>query len=103
MNTGLRVHKPDRCFEGYTLYAPSVPKFAPNETPRGAICLVDMSGRLVHEWPTETALQSFCRLLPGGTLLYPTNDRSDLASAGIREIDPDGQVVWFYPDRKSVV
>ena len=99
MNPGLHIHKPEQCFEGFTLYCPSVPKFAPNEKPEGEIYLVDMSGDIVHRWPVHTALQSFCRLLPNGNLLYPTNDRSDLASAGIRELDPDGNVVWFYPCR----
>lgn len=99
MQTGLRIHKPEKCSEGYTLYCPSVPKFVPTDKPDGEIYLVDMSGEIVHRWPTQTALQSFCRLLPDGNLLYPTNDRSDLASAGIRELDPEGNVVWFYPCR----
>ena len=99
MQTGLRIHKPDKCFAGYTLYCPSVPKFAPQEKPEGAVFLVDMDGKVVHRWPIRTALQSFCRLLPNGQLLYPTNDRSDLADAGIREIDPAGNVDWIYPCR----
>ena len=99
METGVRVYEKDRCFDGYTLYCPSIPKFAPNEKPEGEIYLVSMTGELVHRWPVHTALQSFCRLLPNGNLLYPTNDRSDLGSAGIREIDPQGDVVWFYPCR----
>lgn len=98
-DTGLRLHNADRAFEGYTLYCPSIPKFAPDETPSGEIYLIDMAGDVVHRWPVRTALQSFCRLLPDGNLLYPTNDRSDLGSAGIREIDPAGNVVWFYPCR----
>ena len=99
METGLRIHQPEKCFAGYTLYAPSVPKFAPSDKPEGEIYLVDMDGELVHRWPVHNALQSFCRLLPTGNLLYPTNDRSDLASAGIRELDLEGNVVWFYPCR----
>ena len=99
MQTGLRTYQPAKCSEGYTLYCPSVPKFEPSEKPAGEIYLIDMTGEIVHRWPTQTALQSFCRLLPNGNLLYPTNDRSDLASAGIREIDPQGNVIWFYPCR----
>jgi hypothetical protein len=99
MQTGLRMYKPDKCYSGYTLYCPSIPQFAPNEEPRGEIYLVNMEGEIAHRWPVRTALQSFCRLLPNGNLLYPTNDRSDLGSAGIREIDPKGNVVWIYPCR----
>lgn len=96
MQTGLRFHDETRSFAGYTLYCPSVPKFAPEDEPEGAIYLIDMAGTLVNRWPVHTALQSFCRLLPDGSLLYPTNDRSDLASAGIRRIDPAGNVLWYY-------
>lgn len=99
METGLRVYQAGKCADGYTLYCESVPKFEPSEAPNGQIFLIDMNGAVVHRWPTRTSLQSFCRLLPNGNLLYPTNDRSDLGSAGIREIDPEGNVVWFYPCR----
>lgn len=96
MESALRVYDQSKCFEGYTLFCPSVPKFSPREEPEGEIYLIDMAGEVVHSWPVHTALQSFCRLLPNGNLLYPTNDRSDLASAGIREIDPQGNVLWYY-------
>ena len=97
METGLRIHDPGSCFPGYTLYCPSIPKFAPSETPEGEIYLIDMDGELVHRWPVHTALQSFCRLLPNGNLLYPTNDRSDLGSARrVLPRRPPGAVGFFY-------
>lgn len=93
---GLTVYKPDKCYAGYTLFAESYEDVAATADGAGEIYLVDMQGKVVHTWKVKTALQSFCRLLPNGNLLYPTRDRSDLGKAGLRELDPDSNIVWSY-------
>ncbi|WP_162989912.1 aryl-sulfate sulfotransferase [Natronorubrum halophilum] len=96
MSTGVTIHDPNATDEGYTLLCETYqfPEEAPDGT--GKIYLIDMDGEPVHEWRVDTAVQSFCTLLPNGNLLYPTRDRSDLSRAGLRELTPDGEVVWSY-------
>ncbi len=93
---GLGVYDPDRGFGGYTLLAETYqfPDGAPDGT--GSIYLIDEDGRPVHRWETETAVQSHCKLLPNGNLLYPTRDRSRIEEAGVRELDPESNVVWSF-------
>ena len=96
MAGGVTVYQADRCSNGYTLFCEEYedPKLAPDGKPR--IYLIDMEGNPVHTWHVETALKSFCRLLPDGNLLYPTRDRSNIMEAGLRELDPQSTVVWYY-------
>ncbi len=96
METGVITHDRERAWPGYTLYCESWedPRRSPDG--KGEILLVDMDGQIVHRWYVETALQSFCRLLPDGDLLYPTRDRSDIAKAGVRRLDPQSNVLWWY-------
>jgi len=94
--TGVIVYKPEKCFKGYTLFCPSYEDPSLTEDGRGEIYLIDMEGNPVHIWHVKTALQSFCRLLPNGNLLYPTRDRSDIRRDGLRELDILSNVVWYY-------
>jgi len=50
---------------------------------------------VVHEWNVKTALQ-LTELLPNGNLYYTARDRSDINQAGLREIDPEGNIVWSF-------
>ena len=98
--TGVTVHEPGKCWEGYTLFCesrndPSLLRETEGDG-KGAIHLIDMQGRPVHKWYVDTALQSFCRLLPDGNLLYPTRDRSRIERAGLRELDPESNTLWYY-------
>lgn len=92
--TGVRVHDPGRAFESYTLYCETYDPLPDGET--GTIYLIDMDGEPVHTWEVGTALQSYPRLRPDGNLVYPTRDRSTVEEAGLRELAPDGEVVWSY-------
>ena len=96
MQTGVTTYQPDRCFDGYTLVCESYEDPSLTADGTGKIYLIDMHGEPVHRWHVGTALQSFCRLLPDGNILYPTRDRSDIKQAGIRELDPQSSVVWYY-------
>lgn len=89
----VTVHEPDRFFPGYTLFCHTYDPPAPAE--RARVLLINMEGRLVHEWNPDTAVQ-LCQLLPNGNLLYSTRDRSDINQAGLREMDPAGNVEWFH-------
>ncbi|MBN1641135.1 MAG: aryl-sulfate sulfotransferase [Anaerolineae bacterium] len=93
---GVRTFVPSRCWHGYTLFCHTVEDVRHSASGAGHIYLIDMEGRTVHEWVTHTAQQSFCRLLPDGTLVYPTRDRSRIEEAGIRALDPDSNLLWHY-------
>jgi hypothetical protein len=94
--TGLRTYDEARAYPGYTLFCHSYEDPSQSASGSGHIYLIDMEGRVVHEWVTHTAQQSFCRLLPDGTLIYPTRDRSRLEAAGIRALGPDSNLLWHY-------
>jgi len=95
-NEGLRIFVPSKCYHGYTLFCHSYEDPRQSASGTGHIYLIDMEGRVAHEWTTHTAQQSFVRLLPDGHLIYPTRDRSKLEEAGIRALDPDSNVLWHY-------
>jgi len=96
MSDAVSVHRPEACFEGYTLLCESYEDPSANPDGTATICLVGMDGEPVHTWHVDTALQSFCELRPDGTLLYPTRDRSRIDEAGVRELAPDGEVLRHY-------
>lgn len=95
---GVRRYNPDKAFAEYTLFSETFSNPKREDEPKRAIYLIDMHGEPVHEWYVETTLQSYCRLLPNGNLIYPTHDRSDIAAGivGLYELDPDSRVVWHY-------
>ena len=93
---GVVVYKPEKCFNGYTLFCTSYEDPSLAKDGKAEIYLIDMEGKPVHTWYVKTALQSFCRLLPNGDLLYPTRDRSDISRAGLRRLDPFSKVLWYY-------
>ena len=93
---GVCTYDERRAAPGYTLFCHTYEDPSQSESGAGHIYLIDMEGRVAHEWVTHTAQQSFCRLLPDGTLIYPTRDRSKLEEAGIRALAPDSTVLWHY-------
>lgn len=96
MPDGVTVHDADRCYEGYTLFAETYLDGVIDDGATGAVHLVDMAGESVHSWEVESSLQSYCRLQPDGSLIYPTRDRSDIGRAGLRKLDPESNVEWYY-------
>ena len=96
MAEGVTIHDAENCYEGYTLFCESYEDPSQSADGTGKIYLIDMDGEVAHRWEVETALQSFARLLPNGNLVYPTRDRSDVSEAGLRELDPESDVVWSY-------
>ncbi len=55
--TGTTIYKPEKCFNGYTLYP----------TQKVGAVLVDMNGNVVRDWPDFDSFM--INLLPGGSLL----------------------------------
>ena len=82
---GTTIYKPAKCLGGYTLFPYGV-----NEGP-GAV-LVDMNGRIAHQWSTDAGA-SRARLLPNGHLLALVGGEN----GGGREYDWEGNTVWSCP------
>ncbi len=82
-------------FRGLTLFTPVQGK---------GVLLVDLFGNLLNHWELEYDASSAARLLPNGNLLYGAQSKDevlpDLEGSGgiIRELGPDGGVVWEYND-----
>jgi hypothetical protein len=79
---------------GYVLFAPTADDLG-FEPHRNSIYLMNMEGKVVHTWTVLGAVQ-LARLMPDGNLFYSTRDLSFRERAGVREIDPFGNVLWFY-------
>lgn len=99
--SGITIHEPERAWQGYTLFCESFIRPRAEGEPAHPIYLIDMDGEPVHRWEVEHSLQSFCRLLPNGHLVYPTRDRAEIegGTPGVREVDPDANLVRYYPCR----
>lgn len=92
-NECITVYEPERFYRGYTLFCHTYDALPSGG--RARVFLLDMEGNVAHEWNPATAVQ-LLELLPDGNLLYMTRDRSRIEEAGLRELDPDGRVVWRY-------
>jgi outer membrane protein assembly factor BamB len=114
--TGTTLYKPDKSYNGYTLYSPMgnggqglEVGTEPYEMP-GVIFLVDMNGNIVHEWKTPFRA-AFGRILRNGNLLVACSDGKKIpgrigiepysiggAQGWIYELDWDGNIVWSFFD-----
>ena len=80
--SGITQHKPDKAFEGYTLFSETFAEPNWEVGKEAVVYLIDMDGEPAHTWHlTQHTVQSHCRLLPNGHLLVPTHDRSASRSA----------------------
>ncbi len=96
--TGLRLSQPGEFDQDYILYNHLAKKTFIPEVP---IFLIDRKGDVVYQWTAETSA-SFARLAPDGHLFYITNDFPtagvyDPGTSGLRELDLQSNVLWFYP------
>jgi len=92
--TGVLKWAKGKTYDGYTLIAPSGAK---------NIYLIDMEGRIVHQWKTQNEnATTHADLLPNGNLLRGVVVEEERAayfggSAGmVQELSWDGKVVWEY-------
>ena len=95
---GLIAHDPERAFQGYTLFTP--------QFGGGPPLLIDMEGKVVHQWRTPLPAH-YAYLLPNGNLLALCRTPGSamrirvwqLVGAGaVMEIDWDGKVLWEVRD-----
>ena len=93
--TGLIHYNPQMSYRGYTLF-----------TALGTRArLMDMNGRIVHEWEHERGITN-PELLPNGNLISLAMPSKDVEgqkglngqAAAVFELDWDGNVVWEYED-----
>lgn len=100
---GVRLYKPEKACEGYTLISPFKSK---------NVWLMDMRGNYVHRWVIPTSPRNHSVLLPNGHLLYatwaPLPPESEMSvsrigtwamSGGLGEVDWEGNLVWKYVDK----
>ena len=89
---GLIHYAPQNCYRGYTLITTNSSNY---------VNLIDMEGRLCHQWYSEDRL-GYGYLLPNGNLLLRTvasragGQRSDAGprAGSIIELDWDGHELW---------
>ncbi len=103
---GVTIHDPKRASPGYTLYT---------SAGEAAAHLIDMNGRVVHEWrrpyseiwnaqaevkkpqPDNLILMDKARLLPNGDLLAIYAAAGDTPwGYGMVKMDRDSNVIWSY-------
>ena len=93
--TGL-IHRDDRAWPGYTLMAP---------ISLDTTYLLNLDGNVVHTWESDAPAGNAVYLLENGNLLRteqvaPTDGERTFEQGGtggrVREISPDGTVVWEY-------
>jgi len=91
----VRINNFHDSFRGYTLIAPTADDLGLMLKRANYIYLIDMKGKIVHSWQVLGSVQ-LAKLKPNGNLLYSTRDRSFKERAGVREIDPFGNVILYY-------
>lgn len=82
--TGLRIYKPNKCFNGYTLFTQ---QGLYESLPLKHIYLIDMKGNIRYEW-TVKGDPLFARLDKNGHLY--------ICEKGIRELDFKSNIIWKY-------
>jgi hypothetical protein len=85
---GVKVYKPEKAFNGYTLF---------NRSGGDHFYLIDMEGEVVHSWEIKHSSFHFAEITPAGNLLYSTTDRSIEKGRGVYELDWKGNLLWYYP------
>ncbi|MBW2031140.1 MAG: aryl-sulfate sulfotransferase [Deltaproteobacteria bacterium] len=87
--TGTTIYKPDKCWNGFTIY--------PSAGHQGAI-LIDMNGNVVRHWKEILGEPVPNKILPGGYVMGSTGARG----AGHQEfvdlvqVDWNGNIVWKF-------
>ena len=92
--TGLTLHKPEKAYQGYTLFSPMEGSNA---------YLIDMQGNIVHRWQMERRPGDYGYLLENGNLLISGRTGKGPVTFGGRsgvivELDWDGNKVWEFAE-----
>ena len=87
--TGVLQWNEEKAYNGYTVVSPNTGTNS---------YLIDMEGKVVHEWKTDFRPGLYAELLPNGNLLRGFRKKDIVpfggASAGVQELDWEGNVVW---------
>lgn len=94
----IQVQNSAGAFQGFTLLAPTVDDIGGSLEKPSTIYLVDMEGEVVHSWAVLGSVQ-LAKLSLDGNLFYTTRDRSFPERAGLRKIDPFGNILWYFKGR----
>ena len=97
--SGITQHKPNKAYEGYTLFSETFAEPNWEVGKEAVVYLIDMNGEPapIPGTSRNTLSSPTVRLLPNGNLLVPTHDRSGVtqcSNVGIFEYDPDSTLVW---------
>jgi len=95
--TGTTIYKPDKCANGYTVYATEVEG-------EGAV-LIDMNGNVVKQWKNMSNREHPVKILKGGYIMGATREKVEYVgriwdhpeSTDLSIMDWDGKIVWQYP------
>ena len=88
---GTTIYKPDKCFNGYTIF--------PARGEEGTI-LIDMNGNVVKQWRNVSVDEHPVKLLPGGHVMGATGGRGRLLghkdSNDMSVVDWGGKILWTW-------
>lgn len=92
--TGTTIYKPEKCFNGYTLF----------QAPEHGATLIDMNGGVVNHWHD---LQGFPnKLLRGGQVFGSLGERSKTYSfqdqLDLVQVDWDGNITWRFDHNEYI-
>lgn len=86
--TGTIIYKPEKCFNGYTLF----PAWEHGAT------LIDMNGGVVNHWRNLMGVPN--KLLPGGQVFGSRGERNSIYGwqdfKDLVQVDWDGNIVWEF-------
>jgi len=89
---GLTVYKPGKCFDGYTIYAPTESSY---------VYMIDMNGEVVHMWAVNIQRDDENQGVTLGTTYYYKYLKNQnllvfVDGFGVKELDWNSHVVWEY-------
>lgn len=94
LSQGVEVYDKSKAYDGYTLFAPMYD---------GNAWLIDMNGKVVHNWQMKNPPGVYGKLLLNGNLMWmdrgkEANEALDGGASALIEVDWDGKEVWRFED-----
>ena len=82
--TGTTIYKPDKCQNGFTVYA--------TETEGEGSVLIDMNGNVVKQWKNMSNLDHPVKILQGGYIMGSTREKVGARRPGVEAPRIDGSL-----------
>src|SRR5512137_780115 len=90
--TGTTIYKPDKCWNGFTIFSAKV---------TGECTLIDMNGNVVKTWKGISGMPA--RILPGGFVMGFIGTRPmHQDSTALVQADWNGNVVWKFDHAQEI-